>query len=76
MKSPIQQSSMPGQDMRMASTAAEHGVCHASVKTMPVKIFGWSHLLAFRLQQRTLVFVGQFGPVSYTHLTLPTICSV
>eukprot|EP00969_Alexandrium_andersonii_P150565 6657681-Alexandrium_andersonii.AAC.1 len=21
-------------------------------------------------------YVGQYGPVSYTHLTLPTICSV
>ena len=25
---------------------------------------------------RTLVLVNEFGAVSYTHLTLPTICSV
>ena len=24
----------------------------------------------------TILFIGMVGPVSYTHLTLPTICSV
>ena len=37
---------------------------------------GWT--CAFALAFNFLVFpwVGVFGPVSYTHLTLPTICSV
>ena len=28
------------------------------------------------LTNKSTHLTGQFGPVSYTHLTLPTICSV
>ena len=33
-------------------------------------------LLAFRLRSRGRISFGMLVPVSYTHLTLPTICSV
>ena len=33
--------------------------------------FGFSHILL-----RKVLFLASLGPVSYTHLTLPTICSV
>ena len=39
-------------------------------------IFNKKHLCKIILDPKVKLYLGGTGPVSYTHLTLPTICSV
>ena len=54
--------------------AVLHGVNFDVLERRDADVYGGLSLS--QLEQRISAWARELGPVSYTHLTLPTICSV